>query len=50
MGLTRERIRQIEEEAKKKLLKKAKVRTLADYLHQARRLAGLTVAGRSGGW
>jgi RNA polymerase primary sigma factor len=33
LGLSRERIRQIEKKAKKKLLKKAKVRMLADFLH-----------------
>jgi RNA polymerase primary sigma factor len=33
LGLSRERIRQIEKKAKKKLLKKAKGRALADYLH-----------------
>jgi RNA polymerase primary sigma factor len=32
LGLSRERIRQIEKKAKKKLLKKAKVRMLADFL------------------
>jgi RNA polymerase primary sigma factor len=33
LGLSRERIRQIEKKAKKKLLKKAKGRTLSDFLH-----------------
>lgn len=33
LGLSRERIRQIEKKAKKKLLKKAKGRLLSDYLH-----------------
>jgi RNA polymerase primary sigma factor len=33
LGLSRERIRQIEKKAKKKLLKKAKGRLLGDYLH-----------------